>query len=120
MRVILDVVEGPNRGKSFAFDRRQIEFIGRAMDCGAYCLAEDVEVSRKHALLDVNPPRCSIRDLGSKNHTFINGRKVNNGELREGDVVQLGPNTLLIMRIDGSGSHEVYEEEDRFIDSKGN
>ena len=117
MRIFLDVLEGPNRGRSLLFDRRQLEFLGRAADCGAYCLPEDTDVSRKHAMIDFNPPRCSIRDLGSTNYTFINGKRIHSGDLVEGDVIKLGANTIILVRIEGKGLPSVFEEEDQFVES---
>lgn len=64
-------------------------------------------------MVDANPPRICIRDLGSTNHTFINGRRINNADLVEGDVVKLGSNTLLLVRIEGYGLQGIYEEADQ-------
>jgi hypothetical protein len=36
------------------------------------------------------PDRDRLEDLGSSNHCFVNGRKVNNAELQDGDEVQFG------------------------------
>ena len=33
-------------------------------------------VSRHHFLLEVCPPQACVRDLGSRNGTYVNGRKV--------------------------------------------
>jgi pSer/pThr/pTyr-binding forkhead associated (FHA) protein len=34
------------------------------------------DVSRHHCLLDIDPPRIRVRDLGSRNGTFVNGQKI--------------------------------------------
>jgi hypothetical protein len=40
------------------------------------CLPDDdCKVSRHHFILEVNPPDARIRDLGSMNGTFVNGKK---------------------------------------------
>ncbi|MDF0552306.1 FHA domain-containing protein [Kamptonema sp. UHCC 0994] len=33
-------------------------------------------ISRYHCLLDINPPDIRVRDFGSKNGTFVNGKKI--------------------------------------------
>jgi pSer/pThr/pTyr-binding forkhead associated (FHA) protein len=68
-------------------------------------------------MVDVNPPRICIRDLGSTNHTFVNGRRVNTSDLVEGDVVKLGANTLILVRSEASGLAEIFEEEDHFVET---
>lgn len=49
-------------------------------------------VSRKHASIQPGTPEWSITDLGSKNGTFLNGRRITRVErLQVGDVIQIGP-----------------------------
>jgi eukaryotic-like serine/threonine-protein kinase len=33
-------------------------------------------ISRYHCLLDINPPNIRVRDFGSKNRTYVNGKKI--------------------------------------------
>jgi hypothetical protein len=49
-------------------------------------------VSRKHAEIRVDGNRVFIKDLGSRNGTFVNGRKIGSEEveLQGGDTVQFG------------------------------
>ncbi len=44
-------------------------------------------VSRNHVLIDRDPDGYVIRDLQSTNGTYVNGKKVNEIELNDGDVV---------------------------------
>ena len=56
-------------------------------------------VSRAHArLFHHEDGRVTVSDLGSTNGTFVNGEKVEEKELRDGDTVSFGPNAL--MRLD--------------------
>ena len=74
MRVILDVVEGPRRGQSFVFDRHDTFIVGRSRF--VHCpMPEDNALSRDHFIVEVNPPRCELRDLGSTNGTFVNDQQ---------------------------------------------
>ena len=48
-------------------------------------------VSRSHALIVVEPGEVYIRDLASRNHLLVNGGKVREAILRDGDLIQIGP-----------------------------
>jgi pSer/pThr/pTyr-binding forkhead associated (FHA) protein len=50
----------------------------------------DMTVSRAHAVLDTSPDGVSVRDAGSLNGTYVNGACVDQAQLREGDVLQIG------------------------------
>jgi hypothetical protein len=62
--------------------------IGRASACEL--VVGDDTVSRRHAELRAEDGRWLLRDLGSSNGTWVNGRRVVEAEVRPGDVVQLG------------------------------
>ena len=51
---------------------------------------EDQSVSRRHAILYQRPLGLRILDDRSANGTFVNGRRVTEAELSDGDVVLLG------------------------------
>ena len=56
-------------------------------------------VSRAHArLFHHDDGKVTVTDMGSTNGTFVNGEKVQEKELRDGDTVSFGPNAL--MRLD--------------------
>jgi pSer/pThr/pTyr-binding forkhead associated (FHA) protein len=95
MRVILDVVEGPRRGQTFLFDRHDTFIVGRSRF--VHCpMPEDSALSRDHFLVEVYPPRCELRDLGSTNGTFVNDRKVDRTRLTAGDRIAAGQSTFLV------------------------
>jgi eukaryotic-like serine/threonine-protein kinase len=93
MRVTLRVLEGPYTGREFTFDQHDTFLIGRADTAHLY-LPEDRFFSRHHCLLEIAPPRCFLRDLGSTNGTFVNGQKVPEAFLRSGDRIQGGQTVL--------------------------
>ena len=62
--------------------------IGRSSAC-QIVLGDDT-VSRRHAELRFEDGRWLLRDLGSSNGTYVNGRYVTEAEVRPGDVVHLG------------------------------
>lgn len=93
MLVTLKVIEGPYRGREFNFDHHDTFLIGRSENAHLY-LPDDRFFSRHHCLLEIAPPRCFLRDLGSTNGTFVNGQKVSEVFLRNGDRVQGGMTVL--------------------------
>ena len=62
--------------------------LGRSSTC-ELVLADDT-VSRRHAELRIDDGCWLLRDLGSSNGTWVNGRRVMEAEVRPGDVVNLG------------------------------
>ena len=93
MRVILKVLAGPYTGREFTFDQHDTFLIGRADTAHLY-LPEDRFFSRHHCLLEIAPPRCFLRDLGSTNGTFVNGQRVTEAFLVSGDRIQGGQTVL--------------------------
>jgi pSer/pThr/pTyr-binding forkhead associated (FHA) protein len=63
-------------------------------------LEHDPTVSRLHAILENHGSAWSIRDLGSRNGTFINGEKVDAERiLRSGDELRLGKCRLVFQEM---------------------
>ncbi|HEX4621889.1 MAG TPA: adenylate/guanylate cyclase domain-containing protein [Myxococcaceae bacterium] len=55
----------------------------------------DREVSKEHAAVERVGATFVLRDLGSSNGTFVNGRRVRELRLREGDEISLGNSRLV-------------------------
>src|SRR5687768_17121274 len=62
--------------------------LGRSSDC-QLVFADDT-VSRRHAELRLVEGHWMLRDLGSSNGTWVNGRRVMEAEVAPGDDMQLG------------------------------
>jgi len=116
-KIILTITAGPKIGGSFVFDEHDTLLLGRVDDAHIH-LPYDTLVSRNHFLLEVSPPQARIRDLGSLNGTYINGRKCGGREenetptegarhhfpevdLHDGDVIRVGE-TVLQVRIEAN------------------
>ena len=56
---------------------------------------EDRRISRRHAEVRLRLGRHTLYDLGSTNGTFVNGKRVNEIALSEGDRITLGAATLV-------------------------
>lgn len=83
----LRISEGSAKGKAFDFAAHDTFLLGRHPDCHVH-LPDDSFVSRHHFILEVCPPQACVRDLGSRNGTYVNGRKI--GGRKEGESPEEG------------------------------
>ncbi|KYC36281.1 hypothetical protein WA1_52005 [Scytonema hofmannii PCC 7110] len=44
--------------------------------------------SRYHCLLDINPPDIRVRDFGSRNGTYVNGKKIGQRQPKQAEFKQ--------------------------------
>ncbi|HNI60742.1 MAG TPA: sigma 54-interacting transcriptional regulator [Pseudomonadota bacterium] len=58
----------------------------------------DSYVSQHHALLTASEDRVLVQDCGSRNGTFVNGVRLQKGELLDGGVLRLGETELWLAR----------------------
>ena len=89
-KVTLKVVAGALRGEQFDFTERTTCIVGRHKECFPK-LPDDEQhgtVSRRHCLLDINPPDIRVRDFGSRNGTHVNGTNI--GQRPEGTTAKEG------------------------------
>lgn len=75
-KVTLVAIDGPMRGREWHFTDADTWVFGRAPDCHARLDASDPTLSRHHFLVEVRPPVLRVRDLGSRNGTFVNDEKI--------------------------------------------
>ena len=68
--------------------------IGRSDECALRLI--DSAVSRSHTRLVRTTTGLLVRDLGSRNGTFVNGRRIQAAELIDGGEVQINPYQLRI------------------------
>jgi hypothetical protein len=114
-KIILTCTEGNLTGKSYEFEERTTTIIGRAKDCHP-AIPDDENhrtISRYHCLLDINPPAIRVRDFGSLNGTYCNGKKIGQREknqtpeeaakisypeydLQNGDEIKFGETVLQV------------------------
>ncbi len=70
--------------------------LGRAADRGVY-VVNDTSVSRRHCMFAVNNRRLYLSDLGSSNHTYLNGKPVTDPvEVHSGDTIKIGNTRLSV------------------------
>ncbi|MDQ2663533.1 MAG: FHA domain-containing protein [Candidatus Eremiobacteraeota bacterium] len=72
--------------------------VGRAREADVMIL--DPEVSRRHALCDVEAGVLYLTDLESSNGTFLNGKRiVESIELQVGDTIDMGNSRLTVLAV---------------------
>jgi len=82
-------------GERHAIDKR-VTVLGRAQDCDIRLA--DPNVSRRHAELRQEETSYWIVDLGSTNGMEVNGRRLRQAKLEDGDRVTLGSSDVIFER----------------------
>src|SRR5512142_1538670 len=86
--VTLKVYRGEELVRTERFTRDIIK-IGRLSS--AHLCLEDDRISRIHSVIEIGADgHISIIDMGSTEGTFVNGKRVSKGALRDGDEIKLG------------------------------
>jgi len=89
-------IQGPQRALLIPLATEAIH-IGRGLS--AELRLDDSSVSRRHAILVPRPSGARILDDRSANGTFVNGRRIQQAELRGGDVIVLGRVVLRFLEL---------------------
>jgi pSer/pThr/pTyr-binding forkhead associated (FHA) protein len=89
-------IQGPERALLIPLAGEAMH-IGRGLSAGLRL--DDNSVSRRHAILVPRPAGARILDDRSANGTFVNGRRVQQAELSNGDVIVLGRVVLRFLDI---------------------
>jgi eukaryotic-like serine/threonine-protein kinase len=92
MPITLTVIAGPLEGTAFTFAEHDTFLVGRSRH--AHFRLKDKFLSAIHFMMEWQPPRCRLIDLGSHNGTYVNGSKTSASELKSGDVIRAGHTTL--------------------------
>lgn len=85
-------LSGPLMGKIHLLEEKTIT-IGRGVDVDIPI--NDLGISRRHISLAFRKGKTTLKDLQSTNGTFVNGQRVNEIVLRDGDKVQVSSSTIL-------------------------
>ena len=85
-----------------------ITVVGRRHDCDLRIPLKSV--SRRHCQLSLNKETLKIRDLGSRNGTYLNGKRITEeAAIQPGDYIKIGPLTFAL-QIDGQPENIVPPE----------
>jgi hypothetical protein len=85
-------IEGPGR-PGLSSPHGSMVYGGRSFTAGLRL--DDHSVSRRHAILVRRAGRTKLLDDRSLNGTFVNGRRVEEADLADGDVIVLGSVVLV-------------------------
>ena len=88
----LVILNGPDEGRELPVVSRIV--VGS--DSGAHLVLNDRKVSRRHAEFSVSDGNLMVRDLGSRNGTFVGYTRVIESQVLLGSVVQLGDTSLAV------------------------
>lgn len=101
MNVTLTVAHGPHAGQSYTFREHDNFIVGRASYAHFRLPKKDRYFSRVHFMIEVNPPYCRLMDMGSRNGTYVNDRRVRTVDIHDGDYIK-GGNTVIQVSIEGA------------------
>jgi pSer/pThr/pTyr-binding forkhead associated (FHA) protein len=93
---ILETPDAAAKRLTFRIPAGSINTIGRS--AGAQFIVEAPLVSRLHCQLTATDETLQVKDLGSTNGTFVNGKRVKTAELKEGDRLSVGRLELTISK----------------------
>ena len=95
MRVILEVISGPQAGNKMRLAAGQVLQVGRT-EWADFAIASDNRMSSLHFSVEVTHSGCQLKDLGSSNGTWRNGEQVQSAILRGGDEILAGATTFRV------------------------
>ena len=97
-RVSLLQLSGPGKGDLIPVPRARI-VLGREGG-NADAQLKDPEISRAHAAFECYGPRMLVRDLGSRNGTFVKERQVETAPLEDHGEFRIGSTILMVLLTD--------------------
>lgn len=83
----------------------RVEFPGTLISVGrdpaCDLVLSDSKCSRRHAVIEAGPTGLAVRDTGSANGVFVNGKKIERATIEEGDLLRMGE---VIIKVVGEGA----------------
>ncbi|PCJ58306.1 MAG: pilus assembly protein TadA [Planctomycetota bacterium] len=74
---------------------------------------KEITSSRRHCNIISSNNSFALEDLGSRNGTFLNGRKIGTREiLKNGDIIQIGKCYIKFLNVKNNGAAEIVPERD--------
>ena len=99
-RVSLDFLSGPKEGSEYVLRHASL-LIGReGGNSGAGIELPETQISRMHAMVEARGSRFVLRDLESKNGTFIGSARIKEAEIEHGSEFQIGSTRFMLLIAD--------------------
>lgn len=114
--IVISAKSAAGIGRMHKLDKAQEVILGRSTECQLQI--DDDGISRRHAKVGVDQGgQFRVVDLGSTNGTYVNGLRVDEAALKDGDKIQIGSNTVLKFslqdQIDERYQRSIYESATR-------
>ena len=91
---------GPGAGSRYLLDT-DLSTVGRHPESDIFL--DDITVSRRHVEFRREDESFRVHDVGSLNGTYLNGDRVDDAELQNGDEVRIGKFRLIFFASDAKG-----------------
>jgi pSer/pThr/pTyr-binding forkhead associated (FHA) protein len=101
VRVTLYVESGPKSGRRIRLLPNQLVHVGRT-NWAEFTVPGDEELSDVHFSIATTELDCRVCDLDSQSGTFVNGARILEGTLKDGDRIHAGSTVFLV---EMSGRH---------------
>ncbi len=101
MILLLEVKSGPSKGKGIRLQPGQSVRVGRTSKSD-FVLPADSHLSGMHFEVALGENECRLRDLKSTNGTLLNGQRINETVLRDGDTVVAGETVFRVRMLIGT------------------
>jgi len=111
MIVVLEAVSAPITGRRIEVRAGSILRFGRTTRSD-YAIGEDSYLSSLHFAVECDGVQARVRDMGSSNGTFVNGSRITEQLVQEGDSLAAGESTFTI-HLDASTPAEVSADAGR-------
>jgi hypothetical protein len=98
MGVLLEINAGPMAGKVIALKTGETVTVGRAAGRAQFALPRDTFMSGVHFAVECGPSGCRVQDRKSSNGTFLNGARISDAMLANGDEIK-GGQTIFTVKI---------------------
>lgn len=98
MGIILEVKSGPLAGQKISLLTGHTLLVGRAAGRAQFAFPDDTFMSGVHFAVECAPQGCRVQDRKSSNGTFLNGARVHEAMLANGDEIK-GGQTIFAVKI---------------------
>jgi len=106
-RAALTVISGPATGRVFSVEG--VMLLGRGREVTVHL--DDAGVSRSHAQVTPMPDgEYLLEDLGSRNGTFVNSKRIDRTLLESGDRIHVGPNIAVTFAILDAQAEKIAQQ----------
>jgi hypothetical protein len=95
MRLVLKIRAGSDAGSEIFVEQGARVRVGRKSP-SEYVFPDDSGISRQHFCIECTADASRIQDLNSSNGTWVNGRRVSDAVLQEGDEIRAGGMTFVV------------------------